>query len=121
MLLFPGLPDIRAIAHGGLFSIADNGGADGLGVVQQVLQLLTIVGVIAQGFGIRMLGVNEVVHAAHRPGHILQLPRAHAEPGKVHKLELHPALLKIALGLLGVKAFVFAVDLNVHKSSFLLG
>lgn len=121
MLLFPGLPDVGTIAHGGLFSIADNGGTDGLGVVQQVLQLLAIVGVIAQGFGIRVLGVDEVIHTSHRPGHILQLPGAHAKPGQVHKLELHPALLEIALGLLGVKTFVFAVDLNVHKSSFLLG
>lgn len=61
------------------------------------------------------LGVEQLVDAADRLHHARELAFAHLLFLKVNKLHLNATLLKIALGLLGIKGLLGAEDLHVHS------
>lgn len=59
-------------------------------------------------------GVEQLVDAADRLHHARELALAHLLFLKVNKLHLNAALLKIALGLLGIEGLFGAKNLHVH-------
>lgn len=59
--------------------------------------------------------VEQLVDAADRLHHARELAFAHLLFLKVNKLHLNAALLKIALGLLGIEGLFGAEDLHVHN------
>lgn len=63
------------------------------------------------------LGVEQLVDAADRLHHARELALAHLLFLKVDKLHLNAALLKIALGLLGIEGLLGAKYLHVHLSA----
>lgn len=64
------------------------------------------------------LGVEQLVDAADRLHHARELAFAHLLFLKVDKLHLDAALLKIALGLLGIEGLLGAKNLDIHVPPF---
>ena len=117
--LCPALPHLGAVAHGGLPAVADNGGFQQPGVVQQLFHLVGVVGQIGQQGGIGVLGVDEGLQP-HGVQHAFQLPWADAVLPQVDGLEPDTPFLEPALRLFGVKTLAFSKNLNVHGRSPLL-
>ena len=107
-------------AHlGGLPAVADNGGFQQPGVVQQLFHLVGVVGQIGQQGGVGVLGVDEGLQP-HGVQHAFQLPWADAVLPQVDGLEPDTPFLEPALRLFGVKTLAFSKNLNVHGRSPLL-
>lgn len=117
--LCPALPHLGAVAHGGLPAVADNGGFQQPGVVQQLFHLVGVVGQIGQQGGVGVLGVDEGLQP-HGVQHAFQLPWADAVLPQVDGLEPDTPFLEPALRLFGVKTLAFSKNLNVHGRSPLL-
>ena len=111
------LPGLRGVAHGGLFSVSDDGQANQLLILIDLVLLRRFAAQIAEQVQVRVaaLPVHQPVHAAHGPQHRVELLAREPVALHVDELIFDPPLLEPALGLFGIKALGFAEDLDVNK------
>ena len=104
MLSVPVFPDVRAETDGGFPAVSYDGRFNERGVLQKLFLNVLVISqifdkLIAPGFfvnhGLKPHGAFDAV----------KLAAAHTVADKVDALEFYTALLEIALGLFGVKAF----------------
>ena len=117
--LFPVLPYLGLVAHGGLAAVAHDGGLEQLLVFKQLVLLLPVHQRIQQRKGLLVLccRIYQRFPAAQGARHVIKLAPAHALFLQVDQLELNAALLEIALRLFGIKALARAKDLDIHLIS----
>ena len=100
----PVLPDVRTETDSGLLAVSHDGSFNKRGILQKLFLNVFVISqifdeLIAPGFfvnhGLKPHGAFDAV----------KLATAHTVADKVDTLEFYTALLEIALGLFGVKAF----------------
>ena len=91
-LLFPRFPHVGAVAGGGLFAVADDGGLHELGVVEELVFLGALVVHIAHEVDLGALGVpvDQCVDAADGAQDAVKLAAGQAEAQQVDRLEFDP-------------------------------
>ena len=83
------------------------------GDLQQLFQLVLLIGQVGEQRGVRVLGIDEGIQT-HRIFHTFEFAGADAVFEKVHGLKADPPLLEVSLRLLGIKTLGFAKNLNIH-------
>ena len=115
-VLFPITPNLRAVAHGGLFSVADNGRFHHLRMIENLVFLCPdIVGVFQQGDNFRLtFPINQIVDPANGTQNAVKFLTGKAEADQVNGLVFHPPFFEPTLRFLCVEAFGFSKYLYVQ-------
>ena len=112
-LFHPLSPDFLSLADSRLLSVSNNRCAQQRGVLEQLFKL-RIGQQIVKKCSIRVLFVQELLHAANSAHYAFELAFTHAFARQVHGLKFDAALVKKALGFFGIKTLGFAKNLNIH-------
>ena len=117
--LFPSFPDRGAVAYGCLPPVADDRGVEQRTVLQQLLDLVLLIGKIGKRSIRLAFFIDQRVQPAGSLAHTVQFAARYALLCQIDHLEFDAALFEPTLGFFRVKAFVFAENLNIHHIELL--
>lgn len=116
MKLFPGSPNLRAVACSCLLSIAYNRSFHQLRIIEDFVFLCNFILHVPHERNIRMLAVpiDKIIDPSHGTQYAVKFLTGHTVLFQINGLKFDAPLFKIALRFLCIEALAFTKNLNIQ-------